>query len=104
MQHEAGLVFIAAAGKLIDALSANGDTASAQTALKIAHSAYLAHRAGVDISVKDSVAFAESSAASFESTSSTMAKAEWGLLALAALGLAGFGMWIRRVILAAVGG
>ena len=104
MQHEAGLVFIAAAGKLIDALSANGDTVSTQTALKIAHSAYLAHRAGVDMSVKDSVAFAESSAASFESTSSTMAKVQWGLLALAALGLAGLGMWIRCAILGAVGG
>jgi len=103
-QHEAGLAFIAAAGKVVDALIANGDTASAQSALKLAHSAYLTHRAGVDVSVEDSVEFAKSSAASLESTSSTMAKAEWGLLALAALGLAGFGMWIRRAIWAAVGG
>ena len=103
-QHDAGLAFITAAGKVVEALGANADPATVQAALKTAHGAYLAHRAGVDATVKESTAFADSSIAAFDSTARTLVRAQWMLLGLAALGLAAFGVWIRRAVWAAVGG
>jgi methyl-accepting chemotaxis protein len=103
-QHEAGRAFIAAAGKVLDTLVADGDAATLRSAVKVAHAAYLAHRAGVDDTVKESVAFADASIASFGSTSATMLRAQWSLLAVAALGLVVFGAWISRWVWAAVGG
>jgi methyl-accepting chemotaxis protein len=103
-QHEAGVAFIGAADKVVVALDAKADSAVLQAALKAAHNAYLTHRAGVDATVKDSTAFADASIAAFESTAKTMVWAQWILLGLAALGLAGFGLWIRRAVWAAVGG
>jgi methyl-accepting chemotaxis protein len=103
-EHEAGLAFIAAAAKVLDALAAKADAPTLQAALKTAHTVYLTHRAGVDASVKDSTAFADASIASFQSTTRTMMSAQWVLLGLAALGLAGFGVWIRSSVWAAVGG
>ena len=103
-QHEAGTAFIEAAGQVIDALSANADPAIAQGLMKMAHGAYLAHRKGVDDTVKESVAFADASMVAFDATTKTTKHAQWGLLALATLGLAGFGIWIRRYVFATVGG
>jgi methyl-accepting chemotaxis protein len=103
-QHEAGTTFISAAAKVVDVLAAKGDADAVQAALKTAHTAYRAHRAGVDSTVKDSAAFAEVSMAAFADTSKAMLWAQWIGLVLAALGLAGFGAWIRRAVWAAVGG
>jgi methyl-accepting chemotaxis protein len=103
-QHDAGVAFVAAAGKVVDALEANADAAALQAALNTAHVAYLAHRAGVDATVKDSTAFAEASIAAFESTSKTTTRVQWILLGLGAVGLAGFGARIRRAVWSAVGG
>ena len=103
-QHDAGMAFIAAAGKLVDALGEKADASALQAALGAAHVAYLAHRAGVDATVKDSTAFADASIAAFESTARTTMQWLWALLTLAAVGLAGFGIWIRRAVWKAVGG
>lgn len=103
-QHEAGVVFIEAAGRVVDALAANAEPAAAQSMMRTAHDAYLAHRKGVDDTVKESVAFADASMVAFDATAKTTERAQWGMLALAALGLAGIGIWIRRAIFAAVGG
>jgi methyl-accepting chemotaxis protein len=103
-QHDAGIAFIAAAGKLVGALDAKADAATLQAALNTAHSAYVAHRAGVDATVKDSMAFADSSIAAFESAAKTTMQLQWILLSLAAVGLASFGVRIRRAVWAAVGG
>ncbi|MBC8055189.1 MAG: chemotaxis protein [Rhizobiales bacterium] len=103
-QHQAALAFIAASGKVIDALEANADAPAMRAALGAAHGSYLAHRAGVDATVKESATFAESSIAAFESTARKMVWAQWTLLGLAALGLGGLGAWIRRNVWAAIGG
>ena len=102
-QHQAGQAFIVAAGKVLDALAGN-DADAVKAALKAAHVAYQAHRVGVDATVKESVAFADSSFASAESAYQSMLWQVTLLLALASVGLAGFGLWIRRSIWAAVGG
>lgn len=103
-QHEAGVEFIAAAEKVAAALDEKAEVAALQAVLRTAHSVYLRHRAGVDATVKDSTAFADLSIAAFESTARTMMWAQWLLLGLAALVLAGFGLWIRKAVWAAVGG
>lgn len=103
-QHKAGTEFIEAAGKVIDALAAGADPAAVQALMKTARLAYQAHRAGVDDTVKESVAFADASIATFDATAKDMRYVQWGLLALAAVGLVGFGTWIRRAVFAAVGG
>jgi methyl-accepting chemotaxis protein len=103
-QHDAAVAFIAAAGKVVDALDAKADAVVLRAALNTAHSAYLTHRAGVDATVKDSTAFADSSIAAFESTAKTTMRVQWILLGLAAVGLAVFGVRIRRAVWAAVGG
>jgi methyl-accepting chemotaxis protein len=104
VQHEAAQTFIALAGKALEVVAANGDADTRAAALKAAHTAYLAHRAGVDETVKESVAFAETSIAGFSSTTALMLRAQWVLLGLAAFGLVLCGVWIRRSIWAAVGG
>jgi methyl-accepting chemotaxis protein len=103
-QHDAGIAFIAAAGNVIGALEAKADAATLQGVLNTAHSAYVQHRAGVDATVKDSAAFADASLAAFQSAASTTMRVQWILLSLAAVGLAGFGVHIRRAVWAAVGG
>lgn len=57
-QHEAGLAFLGAADKVVDALESKADSTEVLSALQSAHSAYLKHREGVDATVKESVAFA----------------------------------------------
>jgi len=103
-QHTAGAAFIAQAVKFADAASAKADPATLRTELDAAHSAYLAHRAGVDATVTESLAFADASIAAFGTTVQNVKYLQWVLLGLAAAGLAGFGMYIRRAVWAAVGG
>ena len=103
-QHKAAEALIETAGKVVDALAANAGPIAVQALLKAAHVDYLAHRAGVDETVKESVAFADASIAAFDATAKNMRHLQWGLLALATLGLIGFGIWIRRAVFAAVGG
>lgn len=103
-QHTAGEAFIASAEKVLALLGSGGDAAALQAALKDAHGLYLNHRAGVDDTVKESVAFTDAAIASYASTMHTSRWAQGIGLALISAILIGFGMWIRRSIWAAVGG
>lgn len=104
VQHTEGLRFIDAADQVVTTLNADTDPTVIRSLLATAHSAYQAHRAGVDATVQESTKFADASTAAFDSTSKIVTSAQWGVLALAGLGLAGFGWWIRKTIWAAVGG
>lgn len=104
VQHEAGGRFIEAAKRAVDAVAAHAEPGVVRGLTKTAHDAYLAHRAGVDATVKESVAFADGAIAAFDSTAAKTRIAQYTVLALAALGLIGFGTWIRRAVFAAVGG
>jgi methyl-accepting chemotaxis protein len=103
-QHEAALAFITHALKITDAAAASADVGALKAALDAAHGAYLAHRAGVDTTVNESVAFAGASVAAFDANARNTQYVQWALLALAAALLAGLGLWIRRSVWAAVGG
>jgi methyl-accepting chemotaxis protein len=102
-QHEAGQTFIAAAGAALDRLAGGGNAEAMRALLKVAHADYVAHRAGVDLTVKDSQAFADASIAGFEATSTQALWIEAGVLVMIALCLTGFGIWIRRTVLRSIG-
>jgi methyl-accepting chemotaxis protein len=103
-QHQEGQAFIASAGSVLALLASGGDAAALQVALKATHQTYLAHRAGVDATVKESVAFTEAAIANYDSRIQTTQWAQGLGLALTSTLLIGFGIWIRRSIWAAVGG
>jgi methyl-accepting chemotaxis protein len=103
-QHQSALAFIAASSKVVEALEGKSSPEALQAALHASHKAYLAHREGVDASVKESVAFANAAIATFDDTAATTERVQWALMVLAALSLAGLGWWIGRRIWAAVGG
>jgi methyl-accepting chemotaxis protein len=102
-QHESALAFIAASAKVVEALEGKSNPATVQAALQAAQKAYMTHREGVDASVKESMAFAEASVASFDATATMEVRIQWALMVLAALSLAGLGVWIGRRVWAAVG-
>jgi methyl-accepting chemotaxis protein len=103
-QHDAARNLLAASARLLDTLAAGDDEKAVKSALQVAHTAYLAHRNGVDATVKDSVAFAEASIANFESQRAASLWAQGLVLGIAAIALVCFGFWIRRSIWTAVGG
>ena len=103
-QHQEGQAFIALAGSTLEAIASGGNPEAVQTALKAAHKTYLAHRAGVDATVKESVAFADASTANYEGTSKSMGTLQSVGLGIAAVLLIGCGIWIRRAVWSAVGG
>ena len=103
-QHDAGITFIEHAVRIADAVGPNADAAALRTQLDAAHRAYLAHRAGVDATVKESVDFANDSVVAFDANAETTKHLQWSLLALAAVVLTSLGLWIRRTVWAAVGG
>jgi methyl-accepting chemotaxis protein len=103
-QHAAGQAFIAHAVKIADAAAAKAAPATLRADLEAAHTAYQAHRAGVDATVSESLKFADASLAAFDATVQTTKYLQWGLLALAAACLSGLGMYIRRAVWSAVGG
>jgi len=103
-QHKAGLAFISNALKMVDAAVQNADAATLRSDLSAIHSAYLAHRSGVDDTVKESLAFADASIAAFESNARNTQYIQLTLLSAAALGLAFMGLWIRRIVWTAIGG
>ena len=103
IQHEAGTRFIAASHAVTAAL-ASGDAAGAQAALKTANVAYLAHRAGVDDTVKVSTAFADSAMASLATMQRNLRWAQLAVFALSAVLLLGLGRWVHRAVWSASGG
>ena len=82
-QHTQGQAFIAAARALVQR-QASGDAAGARALLPALHQQYLAHRAGVDVTVVAGTAMAESAMADFASTVSV---AQLSLLVILAMGL-----------------
>jgi methyl-accepting chemotaxis protein len=103
-QHQEGQAFIVAAGKVLALIAAGGDAAAVQVAMKSTHQTYLAHRAGVDATVKESVAFTDAAIANYDARITTTQWAQGTGLALISVLLIGFGVWIRRSIWSAVGG
>ncbi len=103
-QHEAGKAFISNAVKIVEAAVANADAFTLPSDLNAAHSTYLAHRAGVDETVSESLSFASASISAFESNAQNTQYVQLALLLTAAVGLAVMGFWIRRVVWAAIGG
>ena len=102
-QHEEGLRFIAASHAVMAAL-AGGDNVGAQAALKAAHAVYLAHRAGVDDTVKVSTAFSDAAMASLETMQRNLRIAQLAVFALSAVTLLALGRWAHRTIWSAAGG
>ena len=103
-QHQEGQAFIASTGSLLELVGTNSGAEATQAALKAANTIYLAHRAGVDATVKESIAFAEGSSAKYDSKIKSMFWMQGVGLVLALVLLTGFGFWIRRTIWSAVGG
>jgi methyl-accepting chemotaxis protein len=103
-QHTQAVAFIAESGKVLDVIAAGESSAKVQSALKSAHQIYLAHRAEVDATVKESVAFADKSIADYDANIVSMHWLQGVSLVLASVLLIGIGLWIRRVIWSEVGG
>jgi methyl-accepting chemotaxis protein len=102
-QHRAGMAFIELAEGVLKSLAA-GDASRAQAALKEAHAAYLQHRAGVDETVKVSLAFATDAAANYDGTLEQVRGFLWAALGLGAFLLLGLGYWARRAVWMTTGG
>ena len=102
-QHEAGTRFIAASHAVMAAL-AGGDAAAAQAALKTANDAYLAHRAGVDDTVKVSTAFADAAMDTLATMQRNLRRSQIAVFALSAVVLLGLGRWAHRAVWSASGG
>ena len=83
---------------------ASGDTAGTQAALKSANEAYLAHRAGVDETVKVSTAFADAAMDSLARTQRNLHITQLSVFALAAVVLLGLGRWVHRAVWSSAGG
>ena len=102
-QHEAGTRFIAASHAVMAKL-AGGDAAGAQAALQTANGAYLAHRAGVDDTVRVSTAFADAAMASLATMQRNLRLGQLAVFALSAVVLLGLGHWAHRAVWSASGG
>jgi methyl-accepting chemotaxis protein len=102
-QREAGTRFIAASHAVMAALS-SGDAADVQAALKTANVAYLAHRAGVDDTVKVSTAFADAAMDTLAALQRHLRLAQLAVFALSAVVLLGLGRWAHRAVWSASGG
>jgi methyl-accepting chemotaxis protein len=102
-QHAAAQRFIDAAAPVLKAVEAV-DLAAAQAALKAADALYRDHRAGVDETVKASIAFADDAAARFDANQQRVSWAQWLVFGAMAALLLGLGRWAWRGVWSAVGG
>lgn len=102
-QHLAAQDFINVARRTLDAV-AGGDAHAIHTLLRQADAAYLVHRAGVDITVREASHFVEASVNDYEKTMRTVRWTQGVVLVLTLLGLAGLGWWLRKMVWSAVGG
>jgi methyl-accepting chemotaxis protein len=102
-QHAAAEKFLAAANaKILPALQA-GDREAARRALADVHELYLAHRGGVDATVKSSNEFAGQAIASFDRVNKAVAAISIAVFVAAAALLALSFFWVRRSVWRAVG-
>ena len=102
-QHEAGERFIRSAREVLAAVARN-DHAAGEAALKQAHVDYMAHRAGVDATVRASTTFADEASAGFAVARTQASQARWLTFSLAAVLLLVLGYWARRTVWSAIGG
>jgi methyl-accepting chemotaxis protein len=102
-QHEAAGRFIVSARDVL-AAAARGDQVAAIAGLKAADTLYLAHRSGVDETVKASTSFADAATARFDAARSEAAGMRWTVFAVAIALLTGLGFWARRSVWKAIGG
>jgi methyl-accepting chemotaxis protein len=98
-----GRNFLGAAHRLVDALE-RGDGAGARAELKAADTAYRAHRAGVDETVKAANAYADKVVDEADSARSRAAQLQGIIFLAAVLGLVGLGLWLGRGVMRAIGG
>lgn len=103
-QHQQGQEFVALVAKTLARLASGASQESLRTDLDAAQKVYLAHRAGVDATVKKSVAFADSSISQYDDTIRSTTKQMAAVITFAAIAVIGFGIWIRRSVLSSVGG
>lgn len=103
-QHQAGLAFLESASRVVDSLAGNAGEPAVKAAMKTAHAAYLEHRAGVDATVKSSLAFADEATASAADVEATTPWKIGGGLLLAGLALTGLGMAVSRSIWSSLSG
>jgi methyl-accepting chemotaxis protein len=104
VQHLAAQAFLGSAERVLDAVVRSQGDAALKAALQSAHAAYLEHRAGVDATVKSSLAFAEQAMAD---TAAVEAATPWkigGGLLVAGLVLTGLGIGVSRAIWTRLGG
>ena len=102
-QHEAGKKLIAASDAVLSAV-ALGSRETSTAALKTAHELYLAHRAGVDITVSVASTFATDAINSYHRTTGQMLWLIGLVFVGASLGLWTLGTWVRRSVLRTTGG
>ena len=103
-QHQEGQAFMLLADKTLELVASGATPDAIQASLKAAQASYVAHRAGVDATVKESVSLADQSIANYESTTRDMRRLQAIGLALTAVLLVAFGFWIRRSVWSDVGG
>lgn len=103
-EHQAGLNFMALAETALDTIEHSGDRTASQAALAAANAAYLAHRAGVDETVREANAFVAHSLSEYERTAHLVKKIQIGVLFSLLATLIWLGWWIIRSVWAAVGG
>jgi methyl-accepting chemotaxis protein len=102
-QHAAAQLFIDASAKVLESAAAD-DREATLAAVKNAHDLYVAHRQGVDATVKTANEFAAAALSEYVATNRRM---NWllGLVFLAATGgLVVLGMWTMRSVLRSTGG
>ena len=102
-QHAAAEQFIAAAQSQVVAPLLANNRAAAATALPDVHRLYLAHRAGVDATVKSASTFAANAQAGFEQAQATALLVALSVFGGATALLIGFFFWLRRTVWASVG-
>lgn len=103
-QHKAGLAYLAAAARVLDAVARNADPHVVKAEMQVAHAAYVEHRTGVDATVKSSLAFANKAMADAAAVEAATPWKIGGGLLLAGLVLGSLGMGVSRSIWASLGG
>lgn len=102
-QHEHAERFLAGAQSVLKA-AASGNADATKQAMAHAHQDYLAHRQGVDATVKKSNVFAAQAMADYAETKHRVFVFEIVLFVLGCIGLIGLSQWARRTVWRSTGG
>ncbi len=102
-QHVHAEHFMVQASQVLSAVRA-GDNQTSMQALANAHRSYLAHRQGVDATVKHASQLAATAMADYANTVRLVNWAQAGLFVLACLALISLGAWAKRTVWRSTGG